>query len=77
MNIFNDAISHEMKSLSEDYLNLNKITILCNNKALICQKLWNVFHMNGYIGFETDFPSDLYNITNSKKLEKAFIAKAI
>ena len=77
MNVFNDAISHEMKSLSENYLNLNKINILCNNRTLICQKLWNVFQMNGYIGFEIDFPSDLYNITNSKKLEKAFIAKAI
>ena len=79
MEIFNETAIDEMKSLSEDYLNLGsyKLRGVCNNKTLICQRLWKVFQINGYIGFEIDFPSELYDITDSKKLEKEFIAKAI
>ena len=76
INVFNDAVTQEMTSISEDYLNLNKINRFCNNKTFICERLWKVFQMNGYIGFEIDFPSQLYNITNSKMLEKVFIAAA-
>ena len=77
LNLFLDNAIHEMKFLTENYLNLKNINSVCNNKTLICKRLWNVFQRNGYIGFEIDFPSDLSNITNSHKLEKAFIARVV
>ena len=77
LNVFSDTAIQEIKLISEDYLNLKKIDSFCDNKTLICKRLWNVFQLNGYIGFEIDFPSDLSNIKDSEKLEKAFIARAI
>ena len=76
MTVSSDTAIHEMKLISQNLLN-KKFGTLCHNKTLICKRLWNVFQKNGYIGFEIDFPSDLSNIKDSEKLEKAFIARVI
>ena len=77
--IFTETVENEIKSISEDYLNLVKpwTNTSCDNKTLICEKLWKVFQLNGYIGFKVPFPSSLYNITNRHILEKEFIKHAI
>ena len=77
--IFIDTVINEIKSLTEDYLHLKKSWLkpICNNKTLICEKLWKVFQINGYIGFEIPFPSHLSQITDTELLEKNFIESAV
>ena len=75
--IFDKTVVNEIKMLSEDYLSLTKLDSICNNRTLICERLWKVFQINGYIGFEIDFPSHLFKFRNSSILAKAFIATAI
>ena len=52
--IFSDTVVNEIKSLTEDYLHLSKpwLNSVCDNKTLICERLWKVFQINGYIAFD-------------------------
>ena len=77
--IFTNTIENEIKSLSEDYLNLRKLgsESVCTNTVHICERLWKVFQLSGYIGFEVPFPSSLLVVTNTKTLQHEFILKAI
>ena len=77
IDIFNETVVNEIKTISMDYLNLTKLKPGCNNKTLICEKLWHVFQMNGYIGFDIPFPLHLYKITDPGTLVKDFIETVI
>ena len=78
--LFNDTASDEIKTLSEDYLGMHKLgrKQMCKNVTLICERLWSVFQMNGYIGYEIPFPSDLLDTSmNINDLKQTFISHAI
>ena len=77
--LFNNTAEHEIKSLSEDYLDMTNRhwNSTCKNKTLICERLWKVFQMNGYIGFEVQLPSGLNNAKNGDQLKEQFISQAI
>ena len=77
IDIFKETVVNEIKTLSENYLNLKKLSSICNNKTLICEKLWQVFQINGYIGFEISFPSHLSKLKEPGMLVKEFIETAI
>ena len=75
--IFDATVVNEIKMLSEDYLNLTKIDSICNNKTLICERLWKAFQINGYIGFKINFPLHLSKLNDPNVLAKEFIDIAI
>lgn len=77
IDIFNHTVDNEITMLSETYLNLKKKESVCNNRTLICERLWQVLQINGYIGFEITFPSHLSKIIDPNILVKEFIATAI
>ena len=60
-NLLNETntVEKEIESLTKDYLEIRKLDKKpqCKNFTLICERLWKVFQMNGYIGFEISFPA--------------------
>ena len=79
MGLFNNT-SSEIETLSEDYLELRKFgrKPQCKNVTLICERLWKVFQMNGYIGLEIPFPLHLlHTVRNESDIKQTFISHAI
>ena len=79
MNLFNNTAVSEIKSLSEDYLGrVTNRNTECKNITVICERLWNVFQINGYIGFEKPFPSDkLRQIKSLRDIKQRFTLLAL
>ena len=79
MNLFNNTAVSEIKSLSEDYLGrVTNRNTECKNITVICERLWKVFQMNGYIGFEKPFFLDkLRHINRLSAIKQRFISLAV
>ena len=82
LNLLNETntVEKEIESLTEDNLGISKLDKepQCKNFTLICERLWKVFQMNGYLGFEIPFPADtLRTVRSLKDIKRTFISHAL
>ena len=82
LGLFNNTVVSELKSLAEDNLNLSSEFPIakkhCYNLTLVCERLWNVYQMNGYIGEDIPFDVDiLKGTTDSKNVMHQFISHVL
>ena len=82
LGLFNNTGLSEIKSLAEANLNMSswfpKSRKHCYNLTLVCERLWKVYQMNGYIGEDIPFSKEiLKGATDQRDVMRNFISYVV